>query len=121
MPGQPPYRAPRRRREGDPESLSSPPHARHSPREAARLPGAGDERRLVFFRESMFKTDCERCGVRFDPVKGGVCEQCKRILCGDHLYGSLGQRLRVQLLGATPVCIYCRAEVPGAASSGSAR
>ena len=65
----------------------------------------------------MFKTDCDRCGARFDPVSGGVCARCRRILCGDHLHGSLVQRLRVTLFGGTPTCIYCRAAVRDAASS----
>jgi hypothetical protein len=64
----------------------------------------------VFFRESIFKTDCDRCGARFDPIQGGVCAQCRRILCGEHLHGSRWQRLRTQVFGAPTVCIYCRAE-----------
>ena len=64
----------------------------------------------MFFRESIFKTDCDRCGARFDPIRGGVCEQCRRILCGEHLHGTRWQRLRTQLFGGPTVCIYCRAE-----------
>ena len=74
---------------------------------------------MPFFREGMFKADCDVCGVRFDPVQGGVCTVCKRILCRTHLYGSLAQRLRVTLFGAPAVCIYCRVAAPrGAVGQG---
>ena len=71
----------------------------------------------MFFRESIFKTDCDRCGARFDPIQGGVCAQCRRILCGEHLHGSRWQRLRTQVFGAPTVCIYCRAEAGQAPES----
>ena len=72
----------------------------------------------MFLRESMFKADCDRCGVRFDPVKGGVCTRCRMALCDEHLHGSLAQRLRVNLLGREAVCPACRER--GAATGASA-
>ena len=62
----------------------------------------------MFLREGMFLADCDRCGVRFDPVRGGVCASCRMALCDEHLHGSLVQRLRVTLLGRESVCPVCR-------------
>ena len=62
----------------------------------------------MFLREGMFKADCDRCGVLFDPVKGGVCARCRMALCDEHLHGSLVQRLRVDLFGREAVCPVCR-------------
>lgn len=62
---------------------------------------------MPIFRESMFKADCDACGSRFTPGRGGVCQQCRRILCEYHLHGSLMQRLRVAM-GAPPICVDCR-------------
>ena len=31
---------------------------------------------------------CDECRTRFDPVHGGVCPSCRRLLCATHLYGS---------------------------------
>ena len=76
----------------------------------------------MFLREGMFKADCDRCGARFDPVKGGVCASCREALCGDHLHGSLVQRIRVDLLGREAICPACRARGARAnASPGAAR
>ena len=68
-----------------------------------------EEENAVFLRESMFKADCDRCGVRFDPIEGGFCASCGEALCAAHLHGSLVQRLKVSLLGRTSVCTACRA------------
>ena len=62
----------------------------------------------MFLREAMFKADCDRCGVRFDPVKGGICTSCRMALCAEHLHGSFVQRLRVDLLGREAICPVCR-------------
>ena len=56
-------------------------------------------------------TDCDVCGRRFDLVKGGVCTRCRRVLCGEHLHGSLVRRLLVDF-GAEPTCVQCRAGIP---------
>jgi hypothetical protein len=61
------------------------------------------------FRRSEFRADCERCGARFEPGRGGgVCARCRRILCDAHLHGSFLQRVRVAV-GAPAVCAQCRA------------
>jgi hypothetical protein len=42
-----------------------------------------------------------------DMLKGGVCTQCRRILCYMHLHGSWARRLLTDL-GAETVCVECR-------------
>ncbi|MDB4899165.1 MAG: hypothetical protein JWN53_973 [Gemmatimonadetes bacterium] len=64
--------------------------------------------KFEIFRSSQISTDCDRCGGRVDMVKGGVCTQCRRILCGMHLHGSFLRRLMTDL-GAEIVCVECRA------------
>ena len=64
---------------------------------------------MKIFREGMFKGDCDQCGASFDPVSGGVCASCKRILCGRHFYGSLTRRLAALVRPAT-VCVKCLRE-----------
>jgi hypothetical protein len=60
-----------------------------------------------FFRETDVKTNCDACGVFFDLLKGGVCEKCRRILCGNHLHGSWTQRLIADITNRN-VCVQCR-------------
>ena len=62
---------------------------------------------LPIFRKSDVTTECDQCDLRFDVVQGGVCADCRRILCFTHLHGSWVQRLRVDL-GARTVCVQCR-------------
>ncbi|HEX6536280.1 MAG TPA: hypothetical protein VF041_16940 [Gemmatimonadaceae bacterium] len=64
---------------------------------------------LPIFRKSDVTADCEACGRRFDASGGGGCERCQRILCDEHLHGSWGRRMMVEL-GARAVCVSCRAE-----------
>ena len=59
------------------------------------------------FLETEMATECDACGRRFDIVKGGVCEECRRILCARDLHGSFFQRLRADL-GGRAVCVECR-------------
>jgi hypothetical protein len=66
---------------------------------------------MRLLRESTVAAECERCGVRFDPVTGGVCSVCRRILCDAHLNGSFFRRARTWF-GAAPVCVYCAAAAP---------
>jgi hypothetical protein len=54
-------------------------------------------------------TECDACGRRFDLVKGGTCVRCRRILCEQHLHGSLVRRLMVDF-GAKPLCVQCRSQ-----------
>jgi rRNA maturation endonuclease Nob1 len=62
---------------------------------------------MAILKSSTYQIPCERCRRPFDPVEGGVCARCGMLLCGDHLHGSMWRRLRA-VLGAKPVCIYCR-------------
>lgn len=60
------------------------------------------------FLPTELSTECEVCNRRFDLMKGGTCQQCRRILCPAHLHGSWARRLLVDL-GAATVCVACRA------------
>jgi len=68
-------------------------------------------RPLRVFLQTEMGTECEACGKRFDLVKGGACERCRRVLCPTHLHGSFARRLFVDL-GARAVCVRCRAGAP---------
>lgn len=74
-----------------------------------------------------FRTDvsiaatCEECQRSFEPLSGGACARCKRLLCGRHLRGwrpavfALFERAR-------PECVRCRraaarGEAPGVGPS----
>ena len=61
----------------------------------------------TIFRKSIFKTECDECRQPFPVNTGGVCERCRRILCNDHLHGSIARRLAIAL-GAPYVCPRCR-------------
>ncbi|MEO7455413.1 MAG: hypothetical protein ABIY52_04075 [Gemmatimonadaceae bacterium] len=67
--------------------------------------------KVEFFRSSQVSTDCDQCHGRVDLIKGGVCIQCRRILCYHHLHGSFARRLLVDL-GARSLCVQCRAGIP---------
>ncbi|MGH7626706.1 MAG: hypothetical protein ACREOJ_15495 [Gemmatimonadaceae bacterium] len=73
---------------------------------------------LQLFRTSQITIDCDECHRRFEAYRGGVCEACRRILCGDCLHGSWARRMAVEF-GARPVCIQCRSAHAGA-EAGSA-
>jgi len=76
---------------------------------------------MPVFKKSIFFSECDRCHARFHIGAGGVCERCRKILCDDHLHGSLVRRIQVSF-GAPPVCIYCRAQrSPSAASADAPR
>lgn len=51
---------------------------------------------------------CERCRLPFEPMKGGLCERCDRILCPNDLHGSLFARWRAAVTRHA-VCVECRA------------
>lgn len=63
---------------------------------------------MSLLRQSTLRAPCDECKRFFDPTFGGVCSRCRRLLCADHLYGSLWQRLR-GTLGLRAVCVRCRA------------
>jgi hypothetical protein len=62
---------------------------------------------MVIFRKSIFYSECDECRQRFPVNTGGVCEQCRRILCTRHLHGSIARRIAIAF-GARPVCVSCR-------------
>lgn len=70
-------------------------------------------RPLRVFLQTEMSTECEVCGKRFDLVKGGACERCRRVLCPVHLHGSFARRLLVDL-GAHALCVQCRTDAAGA-------
>ena len=63
--------------------------------------------KLRFLRRTTIHTDCDACGGRVDMIQGGVCVNCRRILCFRHLHGSW-TRLIATELGAKPTCVACR-------------
>jgi hypothetical protein len=50
---------------------------------------------------------CEQCGTAFDPLSGGICAACGRLLCGRHLRGWLASLLP-PLGSDAPRCPDCR-------------
>jgi hypothetical protein len=62
---------------------------------------------IRMFRQSSVMAQCDKCRLPFDPVHGGVCSQCRRLLCGAHIYGSILRRLQ-SFLGTALVCPDCR-------------
>jgi hypothetical protein len=62
---------------------------------------------MAVLQPSRTLATCDECRAVFDPVRGGVCLQCRRLLCGDHYYGSVLRRLQ-GLLGFRPRCVACR-------------
>jgi hypothetical protein len=50
---------------------------------------------------------CDICKVPFDPVFGGACKSCGRLLCALHLYGNPARRL-VAYAGFSSPCVECR-------------
>ncbi len=65
------------------------------------------------FQRSQLFTQCEECRRAVDLTGAGACARCRRILCGDHLHGSLFRRLAVDI-GAEAVCVRCRSGQPAA-------
>jgi hypothetical protein len=63
---------------------------------------------MEVFRKSMFRTECDECLKPFPVNTGGVCDQCRRILCNTHLHGSFFRRIAIAL-GAPYRCVACRA------------
>ena len=63
---------------------------------------------MEILRKSIFRTECDECHKQFAVNTGGVCEQCRRILCNDHLHGSFVRRIAIAL-GAPMRCVSCRA------------
>jgi hypothetical protein len=64
---------------------------------------------VQIFKKANFETECDACHKPFSVSTGGVCERCRRILCNDHLHGSLARRIAIGF-GAPMICVRCRAE-----------
>lgn len=62
---------------------------------------------MQIFRSSIFRTECDECGRPFPVNTGGVCDQCRRILCNTHLHGSMVRRMAIAF-GARYRCVACR-------------
>jgi hypothetical protein len=71
---------------------------------------------MPLFVKSMFRWDCDECGLRFTPGRGGVCSSCKRSLCFVHLHGSVTRHVMVYF-GAPSLCVQCRSGNPPASVS----
>lgn len=65
--------------------------------------------RMLMTRSPTVYIDCERCGLPFEPIKGGLCQRCDRILCAADLHGDLLSRWKAALTGRT-ICVECRAK-----------
>lgn len=66
---------------------------------------------MPIFRKSIMSSECDECRRRFAISSGGVCENCRRILCNTHLHGSLARRVAIGL-GARMLCVRCRSGQP---------
>ncbi len=64
--------------------------------------------KIRYLRQTDLGTECDACGGRVDLVRGGVCEQCRRILCEQHLHGSWLRRM-IHEFRRPIVCVACRA------------
>lgn len=68
---------------------------------------------MAVLQNSRVIATCDECRTPFDPVRGGVCPSCRRLLCATHLYGSFLRRVQgLLMLGGAPRCPYCRAGQP---------
>lgn len=76
---------------------------------------------MPILRASTLRGRCEQCRQQFDPVYGGACTRCCRLLCAEDLHGPLWRRLLARL-GAftTPSCVRCRRRNEGASGSSGA-
>jgi len=63
---------------------------------------------MEVFRRSIFRTNCDECEKPFPVNTGGVCNNCRRILCDKHLHGSFFRRIAIAF-GAPHLCVACRA------------
>jgi hypothetical protein len=62
---------------------------------------------IKMLRPSAMLAKCDECRLPFDPVQGGVCSRCNRLLCRHHIFGSVLRRLQ-SYLGGSLVCVACR-------------
>jgi hypothetical protein len=65
---------------------------------------------MALFKPSDQLARCDVCRTVFDPVFGGVCARCHRLLCETHLHGGFFRRLLGRLNPRPAVCVDCRAK-----------
>lgn len=66
---------------------------------------------MPIFRKSIICTECDECDRQFAISSGGVCENCRRILCSKHLHGSIARVVAIAF-GAKMLCVRCRLGLP---------
>ncbi|HJR67502.1 MAG TPA: hypothetical protein VJ802_13820 [Gemmatimonadaceae bacterium] len=62
---------------------------------------------MMMKRSPTVYMQCERCSLPFEPIKGGLCQRCDRILCSADLHGDTLSRWRAALTGRA-ICVECR-------------
>jgi hypothetical protein len=64
---------------------------------------------MAIFKTSAQLGRCEQCRLLFDPVYGGACSRCGKLLCAVHLHGGFWRRLYGRLVPRSAVvCAGCR-------------
>jgi len=67
---------------------------------------------MAVFKSSAHLTRCDECKLVFDPVYGGVCSRCRRLLCAHHLYGGFWRRVLAHIVPiGNPICVKCRSSL----------
>jgi hypothetical protein len=51
---------------------------------------------------------CEECGTAFDPLTGGICPSCRRLLCARHLRGWFVGWFGLSRSADATVCVACQ-------------
>jgi hypothetical protein len=65
---------------------------------------------MAVLKSSALLGRCEQCRQPFDPVYGGACARCGRLLCAVHLHGPLWRRIVARFIPRQNViCAVCRA------------
>jgi len=65
---------------------------------------------MAVFKASTQFGRCEKCRAPFDPVYGGACARCGRLLCARDLYGGFWRQLVARLIPRrSAICVQCRA------------
>jgi hypothetical protein len=62
---------------------------------------------MGMLKQSSLMARCDVCRMPFDPVFGGTCTQCGKLLCAEHLYGSVLVKL-AGYAGIRRPCVDCR-------------
>ncbi|HEY2854278.1 MAG TPA: hypothetical protein VGJ18_15595 [Gemmatimonadaceae bacterium] len=66
---------------------------------------------MALFKPSAQLGRCDECRRLFDPVYGGACANCGRLLCPVHLHGDFWRRFVARWVPRQRVlCVQCRGE-----------